>query len=176
MWVSECEDGEEGLAGTGLAMAETGLPCSQLRNLLARVPLGHLSDLSGPARSVEGRERQSGPRASCPLTRPPRPRPRRLSGQLFTRSSASPPECAMTTRKFFRFGVWALCEGGAVVCGIPNPSPTGYDFSWVFQIWGSRVLNLQPGFTGVALPGAANTSLNFQILLHFQGFPMWLSW
>lgn len=93
---------------------------------------GHLSDLSCPARSVGGGERPSGTRASCPLTRPPRPQPRHLSGQLFARSPASTLECALTTRTFFRFRVWALCEGGAVVCGVLNPSPMGQDFSFEF--------------------------------------------
>ena len=89
------------------------------------------------------------------------------SGQLFARSPASTPECALITRTFFRFRVWALCEGGAVVCGVSNPSPLGHDFSWVFQIWGSRVSNSQPGFTNIALPRAANTSLNLQIPFAF---------
>ena len=35
----------------------------------------------------------------------PRPQARHLSGQLFTRSPLSTPECALTTRTFFRFRV-----------------------------------------------------------------------
>lgn len=68
-------------------------------------PRGISRDLSCPARSVEGGERPSGTRASCPLTWPPRPQARHLSGQLFTRSPLSTPECALTTRTFFRFRV-----------------------------------------------------------------------
>ena len=100
-----CGDGAEKLVGTGGEQAEAGPgpPRVQLRSLRTRVHLDNHWDLipSGSQRGGGACSRDPGRpvRSLRATTSAPAPS---LSGQLCARSPASPPACAVTTRRVIR--------------------------------------------------------------------------